>query len=309
MNILITNDDGYNSEGIISLYHQFGEDKGNFIKRLIVVAPDRERSVSGHSITYQIPVRIKEVYKDGKMEIFSCTGSPADCVIIANGYSEENIDLIISGINRGANMGLDLMVSGTFSAISEGYVYGIPGISISLFQYDDPDYTFASIFMYEFVKNYKDYLFKFRDILLNVNIPPFKDLKKDVDPLVTYQSNFRHVAHLEARHDPRQNLYFWIYWKRNNYAVDKNFYEKIERYVQGKEEISDIEAVYNGCISITPILLDFNLVRNSKKFEKMNIDNVFIELKEVIKKTASIAFRNSLNKIEKYFSSIKKKGE
>ncbi len=309
MNILITNDDGYNSEGIISLYHQFGEDEENFINRLIVVAPDRERSVSGHSITYQIPVRIKEVYKDGKMEIFSCTGSPADCVIIANGYLEKNIDLIISGINRGANMGLDLMVSGTFSAVSEGYIYGIPGISVSLFQYDDPDYTFASIFMYEFVENYKNYLPKFRDILLNVNIPPFKDLKKDVNPLVTYQSNFRHVAYLEARHDPRQNLYFWIYWKRNNYTVDKNFYEKIERYVQGKEEISDIEAVYNGCISITPILLDFNLRRDSKKFNKKDLGSVFIEIKEAINKSASIAFTNSLNKIGNYFLSVKKKGE
>ncbi|MCS6954727.1 MAG: 5'/3'-nucleotidase SurE, partial [Candidatus Calescibacterium sp.] len=94
MNILITNDDGYNSEGLISLYQSFGKDENNILDRLIVVAPDRERSVSGHSITYQIPVRIKEIYKDGKMEIYNCTGSPADCVIIAHGYLENKIDLI-----------------------------------------------------------------------------------------------------------------------------------------------------------------------------------------------------------------------
>lgn len=301
MNILITNDDGYNSEGLISLYQSFGKDENNILDRLIVVAPDRERSVSGHSITYQIPVRIKEIYKDGKMEIYSCTGSPADCVIIARGYLENKIDLIISGINRGANMGMDLTVSGTFSAVTEGFIYGIPGIAVSLFQYDDPDYTFASIFIYDFVSRYRNFIEKFKNLLLNINIPPFVNLKKDMPPLVTYQSQFRHVAYLESRHDPRQNLYFWIYWKRHKFEPQKDFKQKILEYFNNNIEISDVEAIYNNCISITPILLDFNIVRNKYKFVQIDFEDFYKEVKNVIQDLSMKSYELTFSKIN-YFS-------
>jgi len=274
MKILITNDDGYNSEGIISLYQEFGKDDNGFVDRLLVVAPDRERSVSGHSITYQVPVRIKEIYRDGKMEIYSCTGSPADCVIIGKGYFEKDIDLVISGINRGANLGLDLTVSGTFSAVIEALVYGVNGIAVSLFQYDDPDYTFASIFVYEFVYLYSKIMKNYKDIILNINIPPWNVLKEDSFPLITYQSKFRHLAELESRIDPRNNLYFWIYWKklRKSDELFKDFDEKLKL-----GRVSDFEAVNKNYISITPILMDFNLYHSLD----IDIDLFISELRDM----------------------------
>lgn len=296
MNILITNDDGYNSEGIISLYQTLAKDDYNIINRLLVVAPDSERSVSGHSITYQIPVRIREIYKNGKMEIYSCSGSPADCVIIAKGYLENQIGFILSGINRGANMGMDLTVSGTFSAIIEGYIYDIPGIAISLFQYDDPDYTFASIFVYEFLYRYLDHVE--RDVLLNINIPPFHSLRRDIPPLLTYQSSFRHVAFLEPRHDPRQNLYFWIYWKRYKFIEQEDFEKKIDLYFKNSIEISDMEAVYNNCISITPVLMDFNILRKHGKYSNKDLNKLYYSMKEKILFISKDAFKTSLDKLQ-----------
>ncbi|MEN3014820.1 MAG: 5'/3'-nucleotidase SurE [bacterium] len=304
MKILITNDDGYNAEGIISLYQQFVEDENQITDRLIVVAPDRERSVSGHSITYQLPVRIKEIYRDSKVEIYSCNGTPADCVIIAKGYLENHIDIVLSGINRGANMGMDLTVSGTFSAVVEGFIYGIPGIAISLFQYDDPDYSFASIFVYEFVSRYKGFLEKYKGILLNINIPPFYSLRKDLFPIVTYQSSFRHVAYLEARHDPRQNLYFWIYWKRHKYQTSDNFDKLIDLYLKDAYEISDVEAVYNNCVSITPVLLDFNLVRNSNKFILNDFEGIYRELKKDLLSISKEAYGVSIRKVEDFSTNL-----
>ncbi|MFN3995356.1 MAG: 5'/3'-nucleotidase SurE [bacterium] len=300
MKILFTNDDGYDANGIISLYQVFSKDEKDIVNRLIVVAPDRDRSVSGHSITYQVPVRIREIYKNGKIEIYSCTGTTADCVIVTKGYLEKNIDLIISGINRGANLGLDLTISGTFSGVIEGSVNNIPGIAVSLFQYDDPDYTFASIFIYEFVARYRKYLKKFNHILLNVNLPPFNSLNKDIFPIVTYQSRFRHVAHLEPRHDPRQNLYFWIYWKKKIIQLDGiNFQEKIQKYLKGECEISDIECIYNNAISITPILLDFNIVRNESMLDinYKDFSGFYKELKSILIEISKEAYLDSISKV------------
>ncbi|MCX7870084.1 MAG: 5'/3'-nucleotidase SurE [bacterium] len=293
LNLIFTNDDGVNSDGIISLYKVFSEDSDDFVNKLVVIAPNEERSVSGHSITYKIPVKIKNLYSDGKLDIYEATGSPADCVIIGSKYLLPDVDLVVSGINRGPNLGYDLSISGTVSAAIEAFVNNIKSISVSLFQYNDPDYSYSSLFIYKFVKYYKDVMDDnlFDKVFLNINFPAFEKLKKDSFPIITIHDFYRHKAELEPRLDPKENRYFWIYWKLHPANFDDSVINKIQNYLENYDKdnnifITDIEAVFNGYISISPLIFDFNLFNTKKN----NYIEVFKILKEIAKKTYQETF-------------------
>lgn len=168
MKILITNDDGIESEGIIALAKEFEADN-----EVVIVAPNTQRSAAGHSITINRPIVVKEVKIDGlKSKAYSIDGTPADCVKIGiEKIYKGKFDFILSGVNFGTNLGSDVIYSGTVSAAIEGSIYKIPSIAVSMEIGDGKmDYKLAAQFTREVV------LIAFqnnigRDIVLNVNIP------------------------------------------------------------------------------------------------------------------------------------------
>ena len=143
MRILLTNDDGIYSEGIQILKKQLDN-----IAKVIVIAPDRERSTIGHALTLRKPLRIKKVKVDGNFWGFSLDGTPADCVIVGllEIMKDEKPDLVVSGINHGPNLGDDIIYSGTVSAAMEGAMRNIPSLAVSIAGFEDFKFESAALF-------------------------------------------------------------------------------------------------------------------------------------------------------------------
>ena len=168
MRLLLTNDDGINAKGIYALAKELEVDH-----EVIIVAPDNERSACGHSITLSRPLVVREVVLEGlKSKAFSVDGTPADCVKIAiNKLIDGKIDMVVSGINRGLNLGTDVLYSGTVSAAIEASIYKIPSMAVSMqIKKDNENYEMAALYAAEILltaikNNIKN------DIVLNVNVP------------------------------------------------------------------------------------------------------------------------------------------
>ncbi|KRQ86630.1 5'-nucleotidase SurE [Caloramator mitchellensis] len=173
MRILITNDDGIMAKGIYFLTKELEK-----YFECIIVAPDKQRSAAGHSITLHRPVVVKLHKLDGiNSRAYTVDGTPADCVKVAlEKLLEEKIDLIISGINDGFNLGTDVIYSGTVSAAVEGAIYKIPSIAVSIdFHGDDEYYSMAANYARKIVEMTKNKIKE--DVVLNVNIPYAKEIK------------------------------------------------------------------------------------------------------------------------------------
>lgn len=227
--ILVSNDDGIRSEGILKL--------ASALRRLgtvYVVAPDRERSASSHSLTLHRPLRVEEVGP----KMYLVDGTPTDCVTLAvNRILPLRPDIVVSGINKGGNLGEDVIYSGTVSAAMEGTLMGIPSIAFSLAARSDFDFKPAAAFASRLVRH----VFKIglpKDTLLNVNVPQIKDIKGY--RITTQGKRFFSDAIVEKL-DPRGRKYYWI-------GGD------MERWEGGKD--ADFYAISKGYISITPIHLD-----------------------------------------------------
>ncbi len=248
MNILITNDDGINAEGITALYEAV-KDIGN----VTIVAPDSERSAVGHAITVSDPLRVKEVMKDGKFFGYATSGTPADCVKLAvRAILKEKPDIVISGINFGTNTGYNVLYSGTVSGATEGAILGIPSFAISLGAYENPDFSFAA----EFARKAAGQVLARglpRGTLLSVNVPAVD--RKDIKGVkVTSQSKVALTERFDKREDPRRRVYYWLTG------------EMIE---PDNEEMSDIEAVRNNFVSVTPIhcdMTDYNFIAKLREW-------------------------------------------
>ncbi|MFO1463683.1 MAG: 5'/3'-nucleotidase SurE [bacterium] len=233
MLILVSNDDGIYAEGI-----QVLADTLKKIARVVVVAPDREKSAASHSLTLHRPLRILEVKKN----YYGITGTPADCVNL--GVNEildrKKPDLIVSGINHGGNLGDDVHYSGTVSAALEGAMMGIPSIAVSLVLRDGrPHFGPAANFAAKLAKRvHKEGLPK--GIVLNVNVPnvPQHSLKGYVFCKLG-KRNYSDI--IVEKLDPRKKKYYWI-------GGDEIGYENIPG--------SDCNAILEGKISITPIKVD-----------------------------------------------------
>lgn len=250
MNILITNDDGIQADGIIALAKAIKE-----IANVYVVAPDTQRSATGHAITIHNPIMIKEEYIDDNIKAYSISGTPADCVKlgIESIFKDVNIDLVLSGINNGANLGTDVIYSGTVSAAIEGLIQNKPAIAISYdsFKVSNEEYITASKHVVNLVNNIKNNMHIFDDCILNVNIPD-RDIKGFK---ITKLGIRKYENDIEERQSPHGKRYVWIGGK-------------IKEIFQ--EENSDISAIENGYISITPINIDMT---NMNKIEILkNID-------------------------------------
>ena len=230
--LLVSNDDGFRSEGIIAL-----ADALRPLGSVYVVAPDRERSAAGHSLTLTQPLRVEKV----GYRVYAVDGTPTDCVnLAANGIlRKKKIDLLVSGINKGANLGDDITYSGTVSAAMEGTLLGIPSIAVSLVSRNHFRFEAAAAFTLKLVRKVLRQRIP-ADTLLNVNIPnlPMKELR---GVRVTRQGKRIYGEAVVEKRDPRGRKYYWI-------GGDTLRNQEIPG--------SDLEAVEQNYISITPIHLD-----------------------------------------------------
>ncbi len=238
MNILISNDDGIYAKGIKVLANHLRE-AGHFV---YIIAPLEEQSGTSHGITLHHPLRVKKSYRKGEFFGYSVSGKPADTIKVALSSLYKNIDFdfIISGINHGGNLGTDIHYSGTFAAASEGALWGKRAIAISLFVDSlEPHFDTAGLFITKYLEEIKDIDFP-KGSLLNINVPniPMEEIK---GIKYTKQSNRKFKENLIERTDSQGKTYYWL----GGAPVLGDYVED-----------SDILAVNDGYISITPTKLD-----------------------------------------------------
>lgn len=235
MNILLTNDDGIYSEGILALRDALSE-----VGEVTVVAPDTERSAVGHAITISDPLRVKDAYRRMKYFGQAVSGTPADCVKIAvRSILKKKPDLVVSGINLGPNTGFSVLYSGTVSGATEGAILGIPSIAVSLGTFSNPDFTYAGSFAAKIARVIHEKGLP-EGTLLNVNVPALEESAiKGVK--ITKQGKTPIIESFEKRVDPRNHTYYWLAGE----VMD----------LKGETD-TDILALKEGYISITPLKWD-----------------------------------------------------
>ena len=237
-NILITNDDGYQSDGIMALVRVFKP-----IANIILVAPLEERSCSSHSITARQTLRVKDVQVDGVSGL-AVDGTPADTVILGlNLFSQTPVHFVISGINRGPNLGFDVFYSGTVGAAMEAAMSGIPAMAVSLSIQEKFNYEVAAETALQIFLHFEETLSRQKNLVLNVNIPD--------------------VAH-------SGKLNGWKITELQKTTQNEEFQEYV--FIEEKRQIefqssSDYWSVVNSEVSITPLrpnLTDW-LIKNELK--------------------------------------------
>ena len=235
MKIMVTNDDGIWAEGINTLTQSL-IDKGYDV---VVVAPDRPKSASSHAITLDMILPLREVKMPCGCKGYAVVnGSPSDCVLIGLGDIVKDADILISGINHGANVGHDIIYSGTVAAAIEGILHGVPSIAISVDSWEGQFVdTAAKILINLLDKGIKDILST--EFVLNINVP-----SSSIDDIKGYKLARMGSKAFEdwvvKRVDPRGRVYYWL----------------DGRPVYEDAEDTDIWAVKHGYVSITPISLD-----------------------------------------------------
>ncbi len=230
--ILVTNDDGVHSPGIIALFKAMKE-----IGDAYIIAPDRERSAVGHALTLHRPLKAEELREN----VYSVNGTPTDCVALAvHKILPRKPDLVASGINRGANLGDDITYSGTVSAAIEGTILNVPSFAISLVGDKPFHYETAYPVAIEVAEYILDKSLPY-DTLLNVNVPNVqgKDMVKGMK--ITRQGKRVYDNAIQDTYSPWGDKQYWIgggtpYWE------------------QGED--MDIKAVLDNYVSVTPIYLD-----------------------------------------------------
>jgi 5'-nucleotidase len=246
--ILVTNDDGYEAKGLLKLIEALRELED---VKVTVVAPANEKSACGHSLTLVRPLRFVSVDDDFyKLD----DGTPSDCVYLSLStiFEDKKPDLLISGINRGSNMGEDITYSGTAAGAMEGILHDVPSIAISqVMDFTNPegDFTLAQKTIKELVIKIKNGSFPLpHREFLNINIPPDVDEAK---MQVTY-AGYRFYANDSHIHrNPRGEEHYWLGLHPLNFSPR-----------EGSSGISDYEAIRDGNISITPIQLDMSAYKS-----------------------------------------------
>jgi 5'/3'-nucleotidase len=250
--ILVTNDDGYRSDGIIAL-----ADALRRIGDVTIVAPVEEASAIGHALTLRRPLRLEKI-DDG---VYGVDGTPTDCVNIAITQVFKCLpDLIVSGINKGWNLGDDVTYSGTVAGALEGALLGVPGFAVSLRATRGPyDFRHAA----QSAAMLADALLQ-RPLpartFLNVNVPkgPPKGLR------VTVLARRNHVTSVAERRDPKGRAYFWIEEGQNEWHP---------------HDRSDYQAVLDGYVSVTPVQPDLTAHDALAAVEELTLrtENLVIE--------------------------------
>lgn len=249
--ILVTNDDGITAKGISALQNamiEFGE--------VVVISPDSAMSGMGHAITINEPLRLRKGNFFDNSEAYSCTGTPVDCVKL--GIYEvlhRKPDLIVSGINHGANTSTNVLYSGTMSAAVEGAMEGIPSIGFSLCDFDsNADFTNAI----EVVKKVTEKVLKNgmpKHVCLNVNIPhvPVGDIK---GIKVCKQAHAFWEDRFDKRMDPFNKPYYWLTG---------------DFIMQDTTEDTDLFWIEKGYASVVPTQFDMTAYKAIKELENWEI--------------------------------------
>ncbi len=253
MRILLTNDDGINAPGLFALCKEFSKDN-----EVHVVAPETEMSAVGHAITLTSPLRVWEITRDGMFYGYAVSGTPADCVKIAvKELLEAPPDVVVSGINPGRNVGMDILYSGTVSAATEAAFLGYKAASVSIDTRKDPAYGFAARVaraVVEFImeKGLRD------GTALNVNVPglPPEQIRGIV---FARQGLSRFEERFERRNDPRGNTYYWLAG---------------ETIVENGSPDTDFVALKSGMITITPIHYDLTCEEELHRLQRLGPPSV-----------------------------------
>lgn len=240
LNILISNDDGYEAKGINVLKDVLKSIGHN----VYVVAPDKNQSATSHSLTLTVPLRIREA---GKNEWIT-TGTPTDCVLLAtHGLIKDKIDLVFSGINHGPNMGEDVIYSGTVAAAMEGVMVGIPSVAVSMAGFTNLKFDAA----YDVIPCIIDLIKRMnkKNLLLNVNIPNVMP-EKNRGMKITKLGSRVYADTLIKKKDPRGRNYYWIGGALPSFKVKKG---------------TDFEAIDMNFTSVTPITIDLTDYRTMEQ--------------------------------------------
>ncbi|HPX88379.1 MAG TPA: 5'/3'-nucleotidase SurE [Methylophilaceae bacterium] len=231
MKILLSNDDGYFAPGLNILAEHIAQ-----LAEVMVVAPERNRSGASNSLTLDRPLSVRKASNG----FYYVNGTPTDCVHIAlTGLMEDMPDMVISGINDGANMGDDTIYSGTVAAAMEGYLLGIPSIAISMSQHNSTHFETAAKVAVELVQHYQKHGFR-SPTLLNVNVPdiPYNELQGTVVTRLGKRHKAEPVVQLKT---PRNETVYWVGAAGLPYDGGEG---------------TDFYAVANHKVSISPIQVD-----------------------------------------------------
>lgn len=242
--ILVTNDDGVLAPGLLALAQEMRK-----IGKVSILAPDRNWSGGGHVKTLDRALRVKEFRLADGTQAFGGDGAPSDCVALATlGYFKESIDLVVSGINVGANLGHDVTYSGTVTAAMEAVIMGVPGVAVSLETLEGhvgemdfgPAARAAGKVVRQVIENGLP-----QEILLNVNVP-FLPEDKIRGVMLTRQGLRVYHSRLDERIDPRNRPYYWIGGDAPTGVPERG---------------TDVGALAEGFVSVTPMQLDLTAYR------------------------------------------------
>ena len=243
-NILVTNDDGVLAPGLLALAQEMRK-----LGKVTVLAPDRNWSGSGHVKTLDRALRVREFHLEDGSQAFGSDGAPSDCVALATlGYFKEKFDLVVSGINVGANLGHDVTYSGTVTAAMEAVIAGLPGVAVSLEVpegYVGPiDFEASALAASIAVRNVLQHGLPV-DTLLNVNVPFLK--QNEIQGFRMTRQGLRvYHSRLDERVDPRGRPYYWIGGEAPTGVPESG---------------TDVGALSDGFVSVTPLQLDLTAYR------------------------------------------------
>jgi len=253
-NILVSNDDGIDAPGLQKLVAELKK-----FANVYVSAPFRQQSAVGHSITIFYPLRVHEYNKDGELFGIAVEGTPADAVKLGAlwFYKDVKFDLIVSGINHGANTAINIIYSGTVSAATEGRILGIPSAAISLTTFEPNDFSDAALISASLLKQIIEHSKEIfaPNTLLNINIPavPAADIK---GVKITKQGKSYWDDSFEVRADPNGRDYYWLTGKM---------------VITDKTNDNDIIAVRENYISISPLHYDLTDYSSYEKIKDINL--------------------------------------
>ncbi len=232
MRLLLTNDDGAYAPGIVALHQALASEH-----EVWVVAPETEQSAVGHAITLADPIRVRPLTAESGMQGWAVTGTPADCVKLAvRQLLPQPVQMVVSGINQGANVGVNLLYSGTVSAATEGAILGLGALSISLATHHPADFSIAASFAARLVAAWSGLAVP-RGVSLNVNVPalPLAEIK---GVRIARQSTASMRETFLERRDPRGHVYYWQAGEEMSTEGDGH---------------TDYPALLEGYVTITPV--------------------------------------------------------
>ncbi|MBT8341569.1 MAG: 5'/3'-nucleotidase SurE [Desulfatitalea sp.] len=235
LDIVLTNDDGIESPGLWALYDALAPDH-----RVMVAAPERERSAVGHGITLHKPLRAYRTQVNGGYEGWAVSGTPADCVkLCLLELFDGTPDLVISGINPGANVGINVHYSGTVGAAKEAALYGVPAIAASVRDAQSGHYAEAAAFVAHLACQVKAHGLP-AGVFLNVNCPN-AHMQTPIGVKIVRQGCETHDEFFDKRRDPRDRIYYW---------------QGLETQPTYRQADSDGALLTAGYITITPVQCD-----------------------------------------------------